>query len=188
MFPPREAKPFNRDWSAPRARQHLLLRQKRELEQVHLCIGTEGFAQQREERYAAALFNTVLGGGMSSRLFQKIREQEGLVYNVLSYHNGHLHGGYEAVYAACNPKNLKRVLDLTLAEMRKIKAEGVTREEMDVRQAAPQGLDPPLARVDRQQNVGDRATGVLLRPAVLPGRDHRAHRGRLPRGHSRAWP
>jgi predicted Zn-dependent peptidase len=130
-FPPRAAKPFYRDWSAPRPRQHLLLRRKRELEQVHLCIGTEGFAQQREERYAAALFNTVLGGGMSSRLFQKIREQAGLVYNVLSYHNGHLHGGYEAVYAACNPKNLERVLDLTLAEMRKIKAEGVTREEME---------------------------------------------------------
>ncbi len=130
-FPPREAKPFNRDWAAPRPRQHLLLRRKRELEQVHLCIGTEGFAQQREERYAAALFNTILGGGMSSRLFQKIREQEGLVYNVLSYHNGHLNGGYEAVYAACNPKNLEKVLDLTLAEMRGVKAEGVTREEME---------------------------------------------------------
>jgi predicted Zn-dependent peptidase len=131
MFPPRDPKPFDRDWSAPRPRQHLLLRQKRELEQVHLCIGTEGFAQQCEERFAAALFNTVLGGGMSSRLFQRIREQEGLVYNVLSYHNGHLHGGYQAVYAACNPKNLERVLELTLAEMRKIKAEGATREEMD---------------------------------------------------------
>jgi predicted Zn-dependent peptidase len=68
---------------------------------------------------------------MSSRLFQKIRESEGLVYNVLSYHNGHLNGGYEAVYAACNPKNLEKVLELTLAEMRKIKADGVTREEMD---------------------------------------------------------
>ncbi|HEY0788799.1 MAG TPA: pitrilysin family protein [Thermoanaerobaculia bacterium] len=130
-FPPRAAKPFNREWSTPQPRQHLLLRRKRELEQVHLCIGTEGYAQQRDERYAAALFNTILGGGMSSRLFQRIREREGLVYNVLSYHNGHLNGGYEAVYAACNPKNLEKVLELTLAEMRKIKADGVTREEMD---------------------------------------------------------
>ena len=63
---------------------------------------------------------------MSSRLFQRIREKEGLVYTVASYHNGYLHGGYEAVYAACMPKNLKRVLDLTLTEMRNIKRDGAT--------------------------------------------------------------
>ena len=95
----------------------MILREKRELEQVHLCLGSRGFPQQGQERYAAALFNAVLGGGMSSRLFQRIREQEGLVYSIASYHNGYLHGGYEAVYAACAPRNLKRVLDLTLAEM-----------------------------------------------------------------------
>ncbi|HUP66511.1 MAG TPA: pitrilysin family protein [Thermoanaerobaculia bacterium] len=129
-FPPQGAAAELRQWSAPVPRQNISLREKKELEQVHLCLGTEGFPQQREERYAAALFNTILGGGMSSRLFQRIREKEGLVYNVLSYHNGHLHGGYEAVYAACNPKNLDRVLDLTLAEMRRVKREGVTAEEL----------------------------------------------------------
>jgi predicted Zn-dependent peptidase len=76
------------------------------------------------------LFNTILGGGMSSRLFQRIREQEGLVYTVMSYHNGYVNGGYEAVYAACAPKNLKRVLDMTLAEMRTIKSGGATAEEL----------------------------------------------------------
>lgn len=118
------------DWPAPNPQQHVILREKRELEQVHLCLGSRGFPQQGEERYPAVLFNTVLGGGMSSRLFQKIREKEGLVYSVMSYHNGYMHGGYEAVYAACNPKNTKRVLDLTLAEMRKVKQEGVTEEEL----------------------------------------------------------
>ncbi len=67
---------------------------------------------------------------MSSRLFQRIREKEGLVYTVMSYHNGYLHGGYEAVYAACAPKNLKRVLDLTLEEMRKIRVDGATAKEL----------------------------------------------------------
>ena len=67
---------------------------------------------------------------MSSRLFQRVREQEGLVYTIASYHNGYLHGGYEAVYAACAPKNLKRVLDLTLAEMKKVRREGITAEEL----------------------------------------------------------
>src|SRR5688572_20852931 len=129
-FPVATREPFRREWNAPTPNQHVILREKRELEQVHLCLGSRGFPQQRHERYAAALFNAVLGGGMSSRLFQRIREQEGLVYSIASYHNGYLHGGYEAVYAACAPRNLKRVLDLTLAEMRKIKLEGATAEEL----------------------------------------------------------
>ena len=129
-FPVAEGDPVRRGWSAPSPTQHVILRKKRELEQVHLCLGSRGFPQQTEERYAAALFNTILGGGMSSRLFQRIREKEGLVYTVASYHNGYLHGGYEAIYAACMPKNLKRVLDLTLAEMRNIKRDGATAEEL----------------------------------------------------------
>ena len=97
---------------------------------MHVCLGSRGFPQQGSESYAAALFNTVLGGGMSSRLFQRIREKEGLVYTVMSYHNGYLHGGYEAVYAACAPKNLKRVLSLTLEDMRNLKRDGVTQAEL----------------------------------------------------------
>ncbi|HEY3054678.1 MAG TPA: pitrilysin family protein [Thermoanaerobaculia bacterium] len=129
-FPVDTRKPMRREWSTPSPKQHVILREKRELEQVHLCLGSRGYPQQRNERYAAALFNTILGGGMSSRLFQRIREQLGLVYSVLSYHNGYLHGGYEAVYAACAPKNLKRVLAVTLEEMRKIKQQGATPAEL----------------------------------------------------------
>jgi predicted Zn-dependent peptidase len=129
-FPVATQEPFRREWNAPTPSQHVILREKRELEQVHLCLGSRGFPQQGQERYAAALFNAVLGGGMSSRLFQRIREQEGLVYSIASYHNAYLHGGYEAVYAACAPRNLKRVLDLTLAEMKKIKTGGATAEEL----------------------------------------------------------
>ena len=129
-FPKASQPPFRREWSAPTPAQHVILREKRELEQVHLCLGSRGFPQQGHERYAAALFNATLGGSMSSRLFQRIREQEGLVYSVASYHNGYLHGGYEAIYAACAPKNLRRVLDLTLAEMREIKGAGVTAKEL----------------------------------------------------------
>jgi predicted Zn-dependent peptidase len=129
-FPAATREPFRREWTAPTPTSHVILREKRELEQAHLCLGTRGYPQESESRYAAALFNTVLGGGMSSRLFQKIREQEGLVYSVASYHNAYLHGGYLAVYAACAPKNVRRVLDLTLDEMRRIRAEGVTPDEL----------------------------------------------------------
>lgn len=129
-FPADKLPPTPRGWLPPSPTQHVILREKRELEQVHLCLGSRGYPQQGDERYAAALFNTILGGGMSSRLFQRIREKEGLVYTVLSYHNGYLHGGYEAVYAACAPKNLKRVLNITLEEMRQIKRVGVTAQEL----------------------------------------------------------
>jgi len=59
-----------------------------------------------------------------------VREKEGLVYTIASYHNGHLHGGYQAVYAACAPKNVQRVLDSTLDELRKIRSEGATADEL----------------------------------------------------------
>jgi predicted Zn-dependent peptidase len=129
-FPSVDRAPFRREWTEPAPQQHVIVRRKKELEQVHLCLGSRGFPQQLDERYPAALFNAVLGGGMSSRLFQRIREQEGLVYSIASYHNGYLNGGYQAVYAACMPKNLRRVLDLTLEELRKIKTEGATPDEL----------------------------------------------------------
>lgn len=129
-FPVIDAPPLRREWSSPIPTQHVILREKRELEQVHLCLGSRGFAQQGDERYAAAIFNTILGGGMSSRLFQRIREREGLVYTVMSYHNGYLNGGYEAIYAACAPKNLRRVMNITLEEMRRFRADGATAEEL----------------------------------------------------------
>jgi len=129
-FPVDSRNPMRNEWSAPTPYQHVIFKEKRELEQVHLCLGSRGYPQQFNERYAAALFNTILGGGMSSRLFQRIREKEGLVYAVTSYHNGYLHGGYEAVYAACAPKNLRRVLNITLEEMKKFKKEGATAKEL----------------------------------------------------------
>jgi predicted Zn-dependent peptidase len=129
-FPADDRTPMTRGWAPPSPKQHVILREKKELEQVHLCLGSRGFPQQDEERYGAALFNSILGGGMSSRLFQRIREKEGLVYSVTSFHNGHLHGGYEAVYAACAPRNLKKVLTMTLEEMRDIKGSGATDEEL----------------------------------------------------------
>ena len=129
-FPVMDRAPFRREWDTPRPYQHVIIREKKELEQVHLCLGSRGYPQQGQERYAAALLNTVLGGGMSSRLFQRVREQEGLVYAIASYHNGYLHGGYQAVYAACAPKNVRRVLDSTLAEMRKFRERGATPDEL----------------------------------------------------------
>lgn len=122
--------PVRHGWDEPSPKQHVTLRRKSELEQVHVFLGMRGYPQQADERFAAAIYNMILGGGMSSRLFQNIREKEGLVYSVSSYHSGYLNGGYEAIYAATNPHNLRRVLDLTLAELRDIKRSGVTPDEL----------------------------------------------------------
>ncbi len=81
-------------------------------------------------RFAGALFDTVLGGGMSSRLFQQVRERRGLVYTIGSSLNSYWLGGYETISAACASKNLPRVVDVTLAELSKLKRGGVRPREL----------------------------------------------------------
>ena len=114
----------------PRGHQHLELKSRRGLEQAHVCLGVEGPTQASDRRFAANLLDIVLGGGMSSRLFQEVREKRGLAYSVASSLNSYRLGGYEAVYASCAPKNLARVLEVTLRELKKLKREGVRPREL----------------------------------------------------------
>jgi len=114
----------------PRGHQHLQLKSRRGLEQVHVCLGMEGPGQASERRFAANLLDIVLGGGMSSRLFQEVREKRGLAYSVASALNSYRLGGYETVYAACAPKNLGRVIEVTLRELKKFKRDGVKPREL----------------------------------------------------------
>lgn len=130
-FAPAEGDPPRAPGQPPDPNQHLVLRSKPELEQVHLSIGSRGVPQASEMRYAAALFSTILGGGMSSRLFQRVREQEGLVYSISSYHTANINAGFESVYAACNPDNVGRVVKLTLEEMKRLRDEGISEPELE---------------------------------------------------------
>ena len=114
----------------PRSHQHLEVRTRRGLEQVHVCLGVAGPSQGSARRFAAGLLDVVLGGGMSSRLFQEVREKRGLVYSIGSSLNAYRLGGYECVSAACAPKNLPRVLEVTLRELRKLKRGGVGASEL----------------------------------------------------------
>ena len=114
----------------PRPHQHVEVRSRRGLEQAHVCLGVAGPSQASERRYAASLLDIVMGGGMSSRLFQEVREKRGLAYSVASSLNAYRLGGYETITAACAPKNLARVLDVTLREMKKLKREGVRPTEL----------------------------------------------------------
>ena len=114
----------------PRGHQHVLLTARRGLEQVHVCFGTQGPSQASERRFATNLLDIILGGGMSSRLFQEVREKRGLAYSIASSLSSYRLGGYETVSAACAPKNLARLLEVTLRELARLKREGVRPREL----------------------------------------------------------
>jgi len=93
----------------------------RKLEQVHVCIGTKGLAIVDPKRYAFSLLNTILGGNMSSRLFQEIRERRGLAYSIYSFISSHVDTGMFGVYIAVDPKTSLKSTELILKEMRRLK-------------------------------------------------------------------
>jgi predicted Zn-dependent peptidase len=103
---------------------------QRRTEQAHLLLGTLGLARLDERRYAAAVLDTAVGGGMSSRLFQEIREKRGLVYSVGSALTHYAGTGSFSVYAGCSPKRVPEVLRLVREELARVAAEGITSEEV----------------------------------------------------------
>jgi predicted Zn-dependent peptidase len=117
--------------AAPQASPHITLKNKKSLEQVQFCLAVPAAPVADPSRYAAYLLNSILGGGMSSRLFQSIREDRGLAYSIYSEMNPFRDTGSLAVYAGCSRSNAHEVLQLTLAEFARIKAEPVTPEELD---------------------------------------------------------
>lgn len=106
----------------------------RELEQVHLCLGTRGPAAGDDKRYAATLLQLVLGGNMSSRLFQVIREQLGLVYSIYSFFSFFSDTGLLGISAGVSPKNLEPLLAALCRELKKLKDEAVTAQELQAAQ------------------------------------------------------
>ncbi len=103
---------------------------KRPLEQEHLVLGCAGLAGDSADRYALLLLNTILGGNMSSRLFQEIREKRGLAYSVYSYLVSHSDCGYAGVYLGVDPGSLPEVLGLVRHELRRLHQEAVTKAEL----------------------------------------------------------
>jgi predicted Zn-dependent peptidase len=99
-------------------------------EQAHLVLGCRGIDRLDERRFALNVLNNVLGGGMSSRLFQEIRERRGLVYSVYSYASQYADSGIFAVYAGCAPGKADEVLELTRAELAQVAAHGITEAEL----------------------------------------------------------
>ncbi|MFJ5550474.1 M16 family metallopeptidase [Streptomyces sp. NPDC093225] len=102
----------------------------RKTEQAHVVLGVPGLARTDERRWALGVLNTALGGGMSSRLFQEVREKRGLAYSVYSYTSGFADTGLFGVYAGCRPNQVHDVLRICRDELDKVAAEGLTDEEI----------------------------------------------------------
>jgi predicted Zn-dependent peptidase len=104
----------------PRVLPQVVTRAK-ELEQSHICLGTDSYPQRHEDRYVSYILNTVLGGSMSSRLFQNVREKRGLAYSVFSGLSAYRDAGNMTIYAGCANDAVEEVVDLCVAELRGMK-------------------------------------------------------------------
>ena len=115
--------------AAPRVSPQVVTRTK-ELEQSHLCLGTNSYPQSHEDRYVSYILNTVLGGSMSSRLFQNIREKRGLAYSVFSGLSAYRDAGNITIYAGCANEAVGEVIDLCVEELKAIKREPIAESEL----------------------------------------------------------
>jgi predicted Zn-dependent peptidase len=116
--------------SAPDASARIVLRNKKSLEQVQICLGVPAPPITDDNRYATLILNTVLGGGMSSRLFQTVREERGMVYSIYSDLSPYRDTGTLCVYAGTSAGKAVEVVDLILLEFRKLKEELLSDEEL----------------------------------------------------------
>jgi predicted Zn-dependent peptidase len=153
---------------APVATPHITLKRKKSLEQVQLCLGVPAPPVNDPSRYGVYLLNTMLGGGMSSRLFQTIREDQGLAYSIYSEMSPFRDTGLLCVYAGTSVDKTRKVLELTLTELRRLKEETVS--EVELKRAKDQlksnmviGLESSgsrMANLARQQMYFGRFFGV----------------------------
>ena len=153
---------------APKPIAKISMRNKKSLEQVQLCIGVPSYSISHGKRYSSFILNTLLGGGMSSRLFQNIREKQGLVYSIFSELNPYRDTGCLAVYAGTSKESAPRVVQSVLREFRDLKEVPVSTEELVRAKAQLKGslmlsLESSMARMSnlaRQEMYYDRFYGM----------------------------
>jgi predicted Zn-dependent peptidase len=126
----------------------------RGIEQANVILGTEGLARTDDRRFALGVLNAALGGGMSSRLFQEVREKRGLAYSVYSFSSQYADTGLFGVYAGCQPAKTEEVLAICREEIEKAVQHGLTDEELDrgkgqMRGQLVLGLEDPASRMSR---------------------------------------
>jgi predicted Zn-dependent peptidase len=127
---------------------------RRKTEQAHICLGTNGVSRHDPDRFALGVVNNALGGGMSSRLFQEIREQRGLAYSVYSYHTMYAEAGMFCAYAGTTPARAQQVIDLMRRELEDVAQHGLAPAEFErakghVRGAMVLSQEDPGGRMSR---------------------------------------
>jgi predicted Zn-dependent peptidase len=127
---------------------------RRTTEQANVVLGGVGVNRTDERRFAVGALNAALGGGMSSRLFQEVREKRGLAYSVYSYHAQYADTGLFGVYAGCVPRKVDDVLAICRDELDKVAARGITDEELErgkgqLRGSLVLGLEDTGSRMSR---------------------------------------
>ena len=153
--------------AAPVVAPSVQIRSK-DLEQSHVCLGTIGLPQNHPDRYAAYALNTVLGGSMSSRLFQNVREKRGLAYSVFSSLSAYQDVGALSIYAGCGNDAVGELVDVVVAEVRRLKRESLPAEELRRAQDHLKGslmlnLESTSSRMShhaRQEIYRDHAAGL----------------------------
>ncbi|MEP7059976.1 MAG: pitrilysin family protein [Actinomycetota bacterium] len=130
------------------------LTKRRKTEQAHICLGTNGLARMDPDRFAFLIVNTALGGGMSSRLFQEIREKRGLAYSTYSYHGQFAEAGIFTAYAGTTPTRAQEVVGLLRRELSTLSSGGLAAEEFErakshVKGAIVLSLEDPGSRMNR---------------------------------------
>ncbi len=139
---------------APRRQAGVVSVNSRPTEQAHLVLGVPGLSRQDDRRFALGVLNSVLGGGMSSRLFQEVREKRGLAYSVYSYNAQYADSGLFGVYAGCLPDKVDQVLELCRGELDKVLNDGITPDELrrgkgQLRGSLVLGLEDTGSRMSR---------------------------------------
>jgi predicted Zn-dependent peptidase len=126
----------------------------RPLAQTNILIGCQGFVAEDDHRYDMAVLNTVLGGGMSSRLFQEIREKRGLAYSVYSFNQAYSDGAIFGLYAGCSPAKATEVAGLMVSELEKLANDGISNDELELARGNVSGslalkFESSMARMNR---------------------------------------
>jgi predicted Zn-dependent peptidase len=116
--------------SPPKIVPKIILRNKKSLEQVQICVGVPSYPITHERRHSSYILNTLLGGGMSSRLFQNIRERQGLAYAIYSDLNPYRDTGCLSIYAGTSRQSAAKVVESIVSEFRKLKTEAVSADEL----------------------------------------------------------
>ena len=141
---------------------------EKSIEQVNLVMGTRGYAQMNDDKYKLSILDAVLGGSMSSRLFQEIREKRGLAYSIGSYSQSFREGGYFAVYSGTSAATSEQVIDLVKTEFKNVLKNNITEAELDRAKnqfrggivMGQEGMNSRMRRIGSNELVYDRVIPI----------------------------